>query len=440
MITRWFRSRGSGEESGFRGADVIRGPIFEVGRLMAAVFLGAAIVLACAFYSLLNRVSEGRIESELAMGSDVKTCGPATGVEAFDISGLEGEMIPEHLRKYLREGKDEMGEREFSRKLWGRLCTSLEVLKAHNDGNPLHVGVEEFEEKTDEAGLNLLGSGVLGSAGEGDVCTEKPQNGKRFGWLQLVCLRQRILGVGFADNLMGLREVVPQAAVDGTVYRYHGSRSPARAKGPREKRQLETLQAFDRTVQEAITHLQESTQGPRWWMRNLNGAFQWGILTCGLWAILLLGYLWLQARWQLLAVANGKGLYRQFLEDCEDRDPDDVVDQYFRWLSRSSSVLVDWIIEIVPLLGFIGTVVGMIAAMAGVAGVVASEPGPELVNAMGRVSDSLSLAFSTTFVALALSIVLYLMRPSVYRAQELVIDTVQRVAARNQVGREGSAP
>lgn len=406
----------------------IRRPIFEIGRIRAALTLGVAGLLTTAIYTLLiNDLSTRWFDTHLGIQKGAY-CGQVEDGDALDLTQIDG------VASRSKELRDHWNV-DDPKRLWSRLCATLEQLgeESRSPTNPLQVGVESSEAGTDEENLALLPQHYEPGDHVG-MCPTRTQH-DRFAWLPVRCLYLRVLGVRPEPTslaLLGIRRPVPQAAVQGTVYLYEPSRVRTEARGSRERRQLRVLQDFDKAVYEAIEVLEQHTARPRWVLRNLNGLFQWSILTCGLWGVLLLAQLWLQAHWQSRAILRGQGLYRQFEKDCEVRPASEVTEQYFRWLSHSSSILVDWILEIVPLLGFIGTVVGMISAMASVGKVVASDPGPELVSAMALVSDNLSLAFSTTFVALAFSIVLYLMRPTVYRVQEMVVDTLPQVLARRQ--------
>lgn len=431
----------AGDQPGDRMA--VRTPIFEIGGLRALCTLVAAGLVATALYTVINAVAIRSIRSTLGIGKGNALCGEVLPTDMLNLSDLDAEAIPKGLKRLL-DATDAVGpQRSEARHLWTRLCANLKELRggAMTEKNPLQVGVEESERKTDEASKPLLPQTRVAGSAE-TACPDRIDQEANFAWLPLVCLRQRVLGIRPEErwpwSYLGIWRPVPQEAMQGTVYLYGPSRLATRAAGPRERRQLNVLQDFDKVLTATVGDLEEAAGLSRWLLRNLSGPFQWVILACGLWGMLLLGQLWLQAHWQRRAVVRSKGLFRQFEKDCSSRPVSEVTEQYFRWLSHSSSILVDWIIEIIPLLGFIGTVVGMIAAMASVARVVASDPGPELVNAMARVSDSLSLAFSTTFVALAFSILLYLLRPAVYRAQEIVVDTLPRVlTGRGAGGGEG---
>ena len=59
-----------------------------------------------------------------------------------------------------------------------------------------------------------------------------------------------------------------------------------------------------------------------------------------------------------------------------------------------------WLLEIIPMIGFLGTVIGMIMAMDLVGDVVSAQPGAELGVAMSRVTNALSVAFFTTLMGL----------------------------------------
>lgn len=65
-----------------------------------------------------------------------------------------------------------------------------------------------------------------------------------------------------------------------------------------------------------------------------------------------------------------------------------------------------WLLEIIPMVGFLGTVIGMISAMDLVGDVVSAQPGAELGVAMSKVTNALSVAFFTTFMGLVSAMLL----------------------------------
>ena len=93
------------------------------------------------------------------------------------------------------------------------------------------------------------------------------------------------------------------------------------------------------------------------------------------------------------------------------------------YLGSSYTVLKGFIWAI-PVLGFIGTVLGLAEAIGGFGAVIekgVSNP-QELISALGNVTGGLSIAFETTLIALALALVIQLLMTWVLNREELFLD------------------
>jgi hypothetical protein len=92
-----------------------------------------------------------------------------------------------------------------------------------------------------------------------------------------------------------------------------------------------------------------------------------------------------------------------------------------RWQIRGR-VVADTLYEWIPIIGFIGTVVGMIGAIDAIGEVIQADQGPELYTAMGGVTSKLMLAFYTTFIGLVLSAILSLLRRYCIATEHAAVD------------------
>jgi biopolymer transport protein ExbB/TolQ len=95
--------------------------------------------------------------------------------------------------------------------------------------------------------------------------------------------------------------------------------------------------------------------------------------------------------------------------------------------------LLRYLVWVIPTLGFIGTVVGIAAALGHL-----SPSGGEVVNtgeALGPVISSLGVAFNTTIVALIFSAVLVLVMQFVQKKEENAINTSSEYCLKNLINR-----
>lgn len=93
------------------------------------------------------------------------------------------------------------------------------------------------------------------------------------------------------------------------------------------------------------------------------------------------------------------------------------------YLSSSYTVLKGFIWAI-PVLGFIGTVLGLSDAIGGFGSVVkkgVNDP-QELITALGNVTGGLSTAFETTLIALVMALIIQLLMTAVLNKEELFLD------------------
>lgn len=112
-------------------------------------------------------------------------------------------------------------------------------------------------------------------------------------------------------------------------------------------------------------------------------------------------------------------------------------DLRFLWRRHEESYLIPrYISWAVPVLGFIGTVLGISLAADGIRRIITSEAGlAGLSSELGSAISPLGIAFDTTLIALSLSLVLTLVLSLVQRGEERVLTYLEwriREAAGNQ--------
>ena len=105
------------------------------------------------------------------------------------------------------------------------------------------------------------------------------------------------------------------------------------------------------------------------------------------------------------------------------------------YLSSSYTILKGFIWAI-PVLGFIGTVIGLSEAVGGFGKVVAEGANVEkLKTALGGVTGGLSIAFETTLIALLLALIVQLLQKFVQNEEELFLDECADYCNRNIVAK-----
>lgn len=162
--------------------------------------------------------------------------------------------------------------------------------------------------------------------------------------------------------------------------------------------------------------------------------FVWGML-------LLLGKRW--NSWHLgraLAAWDGGAPGREAGEGEGAPDLDALVSapsaleetMQFLWRRHEESYLIPrYIGWAVPILGFIGTVLGISLAAEGIRRIIVSEQGlTGLSSDLGGAIAPLGIAFDTTLIALSLSIVLSLFLSLVQRSEERTLSSIERSARR----------
>lgn len=153
------------------------------------------------------------------------------------------------------------------------------------------------------------------------------------------------------------------------------------------------------------------------------------------WGVLLLLSKWWNAtflQWSMNRWENDDGpvansnidRIRNLVRDAGTLD----VQLQFLWRRHEESYLVPRYISFAtPVLGFIGTVLGISLAADGIRGIISSESGLSgLSSELGAAISPLGIAFDTTLIALSLSIALALLLALVQRGEERTLTSLER--------------
>lgn len=102
----------------------------------------------------------------------------------------------------------------------------------------------------------------------------------------------------------------------------------------------------------------------------------------------------------------------------------------------SSYGLLSGIIWVIPILGFIGTVVGLSGAIGGFGAVLSTDTNvSSLRESLAPVTSSLGIAFDTTFVALVLAMIIQALMTILRKQEELFLDACRDYAHVNVISR-----
>lgn len=283
----------------------------------------------------------------------------------------------------------------------------------------------------------------------------------------LAC-RLRMLLVGYRDrpNPFGLYGQVRPPSLEGALYALNRLSSLYRAN---EGRIDDT-----RTMIEALfVEVAATAEGPRRAMQAINGIIQWVTATAAIWCalILLVRRMWAKAQIRLidgrmLAIlypgadaapgpwggdsptraalrANLGRLGSQILplrlvcalvrrrrngEQEGLGHLDEIVEGYRAQVADQEYTVIGWLIMLVPTLGFIGTIYGMMLAMGGAHLIVAAESQSELKDSVLTLSQHLGTAFDTTLIALVFAALLEWLRGSTQRLEAQAFDGLEREA------------
>ena len=102
----------------------------------------------------------------------------------------------------------------------------------------------------------------------------------------------------------------------------------------------------------------------------------------------------------------------------------------------SSYGILSGIIWVIPILGFIGTVVGLSGAIGGFGSVLSTDANvSSLRESLAPVTSNLGIAFDTTFVALILAMVVQMIMTVLRKQEELFLDACRDYAHINVISR-----
>lgn len=102
----------------------------------------------------------------------------------------------------------------------------------------------------------------------------------------------------------------------------------------------------------------------------------------------------------------------------------------------SSYGILSGIIWVIPILGFIGTVVGLSGAIGGFGAVLNTDATiSSLRDSLAPVTGNLGIAFDTTFVALVLAMVIQMLMTLLRKQEEMFLDTCRDYAHVNVISR-----
>lgn len=102
----------------------------------------------------------------------------------------------------------------------------------------------------------------------------------------------------------------------------------------------------------------------------------------------------------------------------------------------SSYGLLSGIIWVIPILGFIGTVVGLSGAIGGFGAVLNTDASvSSLRDSLAPVTNNLGIAFDTTFVALVLAMIIQMLMTFLRKQEELFLDACRDYAHVNVISR-----
>jgi len=158
--------------------------------------------------------------------------------------------------------------------------------------------------------------------------------------------------------------------------------------------------------------------------------FFWG-------ALLLLGKWWngwylrrVLARWQTAAMHLQSSPFTASLDALTANTADLDGGMQLLWRRHEESWLLPrYLSWAVPVLGFIGTVLGISLAAEGIRRIIASDAGlASLSSDLDGAIAPLGIAFDTTLIALSLSVVLTLALALVQRGEERLLATLERQA------------
>ena len=174
------------------------------------------------------------------------------------------------------------------------------------------------------------------------------------------------------------------------------------AEGPSARsRMLKQFEGFTKTNQYllGVTHTLPAVRAAQKWANLVRGSEHVGILTLCVFTLITL-----LLRTGVFCWHGSVPERRQGLTD-DLKKGGEVADRRLDSVARGRT-LVRWAVATVPAIGFIGTVRGIMTALAGAGDVVWAGDRLERADAIGQLAGELGLAFSTTLFALLVGVLL----------------------------------
>ncbi|EEE37031.1 transporter, MotA/TolQ/ExbB proton channel family protein [Rhodobacteraceae bacterium KLH11] len=170
----------------------------------------------------------------------------------------------------------------------------------------------------------------------------------------------------------------------------------------------DVLDGFSISVIKGFEQVVQDGNVLRWISRAMNGPIQFVIIVLAIFGSLrlILRRINQDRLFGGLLKLRGRVLQRSDVLSRYNNDLASAETAMLRVHDEVDLVVEKWLLEIIPMIGFLGTVIGMIAAMDLVGVVVSARPGAELNSAMGAITNELSVAFFTTFIGLIAAIIL----------------------------------
>jgi hypothetical protein len=449
-----------------------RSPIFTVPGLRSALCLLLALALTSALYFGLNTVLLAWLDARLERG--------------VSLWKREG-RIPDGAKRVLEGGAgplpDEAKEAKF------RLLHAIQpdLFPSHEifDGNPrthgsalthhllelrvlIASGVgpgqsEPLSLVLDRTALNEIfdrldgvGGGRWDERADGHVLdyldrvtvlpkrqelggTARGMSREAFVATRLAGCRPATLQSG-AVALTGLCEPVQPAPLEGHLDDAEGHLYEVDRRTPPGTAEESRLRELDTVLEGLFERLGREAALPQRLLQAGNGPIQWLTVAAAFWCLLLLLDRYRTTRAGLSEIRSGRAgrLRHDFLTEAarlraEGYPPAaaraEVVAGYERARDGDGHGLAGWLITVVPMLGFIGTLVGMMMAMGNAGLVVAAQGTAELRRAMDTLSIYLGTAFDTTLVALLLSMLLERLRGVVVRRDGHLLEVLRTWSA-----------
>ena len=192
-----------------------------------------------------------------------------------------------------------------------------------------------------------------------------------------------------------------------------------------------------------LTHALPGVREAQKWANAVRGPEHIGILSLGLFVVFTLAIRTVVMQVGVRRVCNGKKsgcLTEQWRELARDLvRGGDAADRRIDAVVRGRT-LVRWAVATVPAIGFIGTVRGILNALAQAGDVVWAGDRLGRADAIGQLAGELGLAFSTTLFALVVGVLLGLLMALARGHEGRVLDALVDTVDTFSLGMDGNGP